>query len=50
MANGGLDSLWHVDDDLHQIDLVVDQAKQLDCTGTILVYDVLQNTIIVGNN
>ena len=30
MANGGLDSLWHVDDDLHQTDLVADHAKQLD--------------------
>ena len=29
MANGGLDSLLDVDDDLHQTDLVADQAKQL---------------------
>ena len=70
MANDGLDSLWHVDDDLHQTNLVVDQAKQLDYTGSrsfehigftfvntciqfkisISIHNVLQYTIIVGNN
>ena len=30
MAHGGLESLWHVDDDLHQTNLAADQAKQHD--------------------
>ena len=41
MANGGLYSLWHVDDDLHQTNLVANQAKQFDLT--MEMRDLVQN-------
>jgi len=44
MANDGLDSLWHVDDDLHQTDLVADQAKQLDII--MEMRDQVQNPLL----